>query len=85
MDINSSREQLPAADCINNINLLSEFLANVRNIELNGSGWRYLRITCTDSQLSQKFDKGGANYVTLARSYSSIRKSKITEDNHCAL
>ena len=75
---------MTVVDCIHNKNLHPDFLGDVKNIELNGLVWKFLRTLRMGTKLSDLADIGGTRYVAFFMNYMSTNKRKFFEDNPCA-
>ena len=80
--IKMGQKQLTTPDCINNINLQPNFIAKFKEIQLNASGWRCLRLQSMDAKLSKLDTIGGTSFVELPVSRESIIIVKNTKDTY---
>ena len=85
MLINLGEKHLTTPDCIHNIKLQTTFPEKVEDIELNGSGWRYLKKQSMDVTFSKIDFIGSTSFFDLPPKHRSIINKKDTDEVHCAV
>ena len=75
-----TQQELTTPDCLNNINIESDFEGLVKSIELGGYGWNYNILDSVIIKVYILDEIGDSSYVDIPACFEGIRFFKVTLD-----